>query len=167
MNRFRVLKDFPQGESAKQNIITAIYDQIEARERSDMDRVRNVIGLVTSKSCLNRELARHFGDQDSIPTEGCSHCNFCLTKKPIEFLQSDRQQRKGRIDEGKINAILSATKVRDDARFLARVAFGISSPRVTAEKLGKHAVFGSMDDCNFEVRTALHVEPGKNLGTSF
>lgn len=152
VNRFRVLKEFPQGESAKHDIVTTIYDQIEAREQSDMDRVKGVIELITSKSCLNRALARHFGDQDSIPKEGCGHCNFCLTKQPINFIRGDKQQRKGCIDEEKIEAILSATKVRDDARFLARVAFGISSPRVTAEKLGKHAVFGSMDDCNFMVR---------------
>jgi len=155
VNRFRVLKEFPQGDSAKHDIITAIHDQIEARERSDMDRVRGVIELITSKSCLNRELARHFGDQDSITKDGCGHCNFCLTKKPISFVQGDKQHRNGRLDEEKIKAILSATKVRDDARFLARVAFGLSSPRVTAEKLGKHAVFGSMDDCNFEVRATL------------
>lgn len=163
VNRFRVLKEFPQGESAKHDMITAMYNQIEARERSDMDRVRGVIELITSQSCLNRELARHFGDQDSIPKEGCGHCNYCLTKKPISLIQGDKQQRNGRIDEEKIKAILSATKVRDDARFLARVAFGISSPRVTAEKLGKHAVFGSMDDCNFEVRAALSAPLGCNF----
>lgn len=151
INRFRVLKDFPQGEARKNDIITAIYEQIEARERSDMDRVRGVIDLITAKSCLNRELARHFGDHDSIPEDGCEHCNFCLTKTPVKFLESDKQKRNGRIDEAKIKAILAATSVRDDARFLARIAFGISSPRVTAEKLGKHKVFGSMEDCNFEV----------------
>ncbi len=152
VNRFRILKEFPQGGSAKHDMITAVYEQIEARERSDMARVRSVIGLITSKSCLNLELARHFGDQDSIPGNGCGHCNFCVTKKPISLIQGDKKLRNGRMDEGKIKAILSATKVRDDARFLARIAFGISSPRVTAEKLGKHAVFGSMDDCNFEVQ---------------
>ena len=36
--------------------------------------------------------------------------------------------------------------------YLARVAFGISSPRVTSEKLSKNAVHGSMDKCDFEVR---------------
>lgn len=154
VNRFRILKDFPQGEAAKYDIIRAIYAQIEAREKSDMDRVRGVIDLITSSSCLARGLAKHFGDEESIPGGGCGHCSFCITKTPIKYIRGDKEQRKGRIDEAKIKEVLSATKVRDDARFLARVAFGISSPRVTAEKLGKHPVFGSMDDCNFEVCAA-------------
>ena len=151
VNRFRILKSFPQGEKAKQTVISIIYAQIEAREKSDMDRVQGVIDLITSNSCLTRGLAKHFGDESSIPEKGCGHCSFCLTHKQVKFIPGDKQLRKGRIDEKKIKAILSATKVRDDARFLARVAFGISSPRVTAEKLGRHTVFGSMDDCNFEV----------------
>ena len=151
VNRFRVLKDFPQGEEAKSQIITSIYAQIEAREKSDMERVQRVIDLVTTQGCLSRELARHFADDGTVPQGGCRHCNFCLTKTPVQFIQAHNQSRKGRIDEAKLKAILAATNVRDDPRFLARVAFGISSPRVTAEKLGKHAVFGCMDDCDFEV----------------
>ena len=166
VNRFRILKDFAQGEDAKNQIITSIYAQIEAREKSDMERVQRVIDLVTTRGCLSRELARHFADDETVPKQGCGHCNFCLTKKPVKFLQARNLSRKGRIDKRKIEAILAATTVRDDARFLARVAFGISSPRVTMEKLGKHGVFGSMDDCDFEVRigkvhlTAAPSRPG-------
>lgn len=58
--------------------------------------------------------------------------------------------KKEKVDQGKIKAVLAATSVRDDARFLARVAFGISSPRVGIERLGKHKVFGSMSGCDFE-----------------
>lgn len=47
------------------------------------------------------------------------------------------------------------TKVRDDPRFLAKVGFGMSSPRVMIEKMGNHAVFGSMDVCSFEVCTVF------------
>ena len=110
-----------------------------------------VIDLITSKSCLARELARHFGDEGSIHASGCGNCSFCTTKTPVIFIGGKKKLKKAPINEGKIRAILSATKVRDDARFLARVAFGISSPRVGIEKLGKHKVFGSMSECDFEV----------------
>ena len=63
VNRFRILKYFPQGDATKNAIITAIYAQIEAREKSDMERIHAVIDLITSKGCLARELARHFGDE--------------------------------------------------------------------------------------------------------
>ena len=151
INRFRVLKKFPHGESAKSEMITAIYAQIEAREKSDMDRVRAVIDLITANSCTSRGLAKHFGDEASTKPEGCGHCGFCLTGSSAMLIQEDKQQRNHPIDEEKIKRILSATKVRDDTRFLARVAFGISGPRVTAEKLAKDPVFGCMDGCNFEV----------------
>lgn len=152
VNRFRILRSFPQGEEAKNQLVTSIYAHIEAREESDMVRVRQVIDLVTHPGCSSRELAKHFGDEDTVPTDGCRRCNFCLSNTPVKFLQGrDNLSRKGRIDEKKIKAILAATDVRDDARFLARVAFGISSPRVTTERLGKHGVFGSMDECDFEV----------------
>lgn len=152
INRFKMIEKFPQGEAAKKAIIQAIYAQFEERERSDMERVQRVIKFVTTDGCLNRELASHFGDQDSIPGSGCGTCSFCTTRKPVQYSPTGTQQQKECIDESKITAILRATKVRDDARFLARIAFGVSSPRMTAEQLGKHAVFGSMANCDFEVR---------------
>ena len=158
INRFRILKDFPQGEDAKQEIIDSIYEQISTREESDMARVHAVIDLLTSNGCLARELARHFGDEDSVPEPGCGICSFCQTKTPIKFLGSDKARQSDPIDESKIKAIFSATTARDDARFLARIALGISSPRVTTEKLGKHAVFGSMAGCKFQVRSQYFLE---------
>ena len=55
------------------------------------------------------------------------------------------------IHEGKIKAVLAATGVRDDARFLARVAFGIKNPRVATEDTRKSKVFRSMSSCDFEI----------------
>ena len=156
VSRFRVLRDLPRGEEAKARLVASVYEQIEAREKSDMRRVSRVIDLVTHPGCLSRRLAAHFADEGTVPEGGCRHCNFCLSDAPVAFLRPDdmARGRKGRVEEGKVRA-----GVRDDARFLARVAFGISSPRVTAEKLGKHAVFGSMDECDFEVSRADVLSP--------
>ena len=151
--RFRIVQKFPQDEQAKTKLIGDIYAQMEAREKEDMARVDAVIDFVTSNKCLSREMASHFGDEKSVPENGCGHCQKCLGKPRIHF--RGVRDCKGRVDAKKTQAILSATSVRDDARFLARVAFGISSPRVTSEKLGKHPVFGSMNDCDFEVCFAV------------
>ncbi|KAI4251804.1 MAG: hypothetical protein LQ352_004650 [Teloschistes flavicans] len=150
INRFRVLKDFPQGNMEKEHLASALHTYFETSEKDGMARICNVVDLITARACLSRGLARHFGDEKTVPTTGCGHCSFCITRKPVSFDREQNRSRFGRIDEKKFNAILAATKVRDDPRFLARVAFGISSPRVTMEKLGKLAVFGSMDDCDFE-----------------
>ena len=43
-----------------------------------------------------------------------------------------------------IRGVLDACPDRDDPLFLARIAFGISSPRITMSKLSKNHVFGSL-----------------------
>lgn len=151
VNRFRILKDFPKDEKAKDSIISTLYEHIKARESDDMVRVQQVIDLITASSCISRGLALHFGDEECVPEAGCGHCSYCESKTSVPFSRDKTQKRTGRIDYTKFQAILAATSIHDDPRFLARVAFGIGSPRVTAEKLGKHAVFGSMEDCDFEV----------------
>ena len=86
-----------------------------------MAKVHSVIELLTAKACLSRGLAKHFDDEDSMPKEGCGRFSFCLSGKSIPLHQTDTHSRKGRIDKTKSGAILAATKVRNDARFLARV----------------------------------------------
>lgn len=146
VNRFTVLKAFPTSVDEREQIYTECHDRFEVREKEDMERVQGVINFVTFKGCLARELARHFGDESSIPNQGCRNCEFCINE-PVKFI---RNASKAKVDQRKIDAVLAATTIRDDARFLARVAFGLSSPRVTKEKLAKHEVFGSMKDCEFE-----------------
>lgn len=53
-----------------------------------------------------------------------------------------------------IQKVLEAINVRDDPRFLARVAYGIRSPRVTALKLDKSPVFRSLAHHDFEALLA-------------
>lgn len=52
------------------------------------------------------------------------------------------------------DAVLTACSARDDPRFLARIAFGIVSPRVMPMRLGRDPVFGSMNVCDFMVSRA-------------
>ena len=167
INRFRVLEEFPRGEEEKSRIIENIYAQIEAREQSDIDRMHAVIALITSKNCLARELARHFGDEASLPPSGCGNCTFCSTKTAVIFLGAKKKLKKEPINEGKIKAVLAATGVRDDARFLARVAFGMMSPRVGSERLGKSGVFGSMSGCDFEVSFSWVIKKCGGCGDTY
>ena len=151
INRFRLLKKLPEDEKTKRQMMSELHQYFDTSEKDAMTRVSNVIDLVTARNCLSRGLAKHFGDDASIPGNGCGHCSFCITGSPVSFDRTKKSSRKGRISKRKIQVVLAATNVRDDPRFLARVAFGIYSPRVGVERLGKHAVFGSMDECDFEV----------------
>ena len=165
INCFKVLQEFPKDDRVQNTVAGIVLQQFEEKEAHDMMRVGSVIDFVTTKGCLARELAKHFGDEDSVPITGCTTCNYCVTKKAVEYLPGDAKSEASNIDEKKIQAILAATSTRDDARFLARVAYGITSPRITAEKLSKNNVFGCMAKCNFEV--SLHFIQSNALWQDF
>jgi hypothetical protein len=48
-----------------------------------------------------------------------------------------------------VKKVLDKIPIRDDPSFLAKLAFGIKSPRITAMKVDKVAVFESMNVCDF------------------
>lgn len=121
------------------------YEDLVVREQQDLARMKTVIDLITGKACFSRTLAAHFGDSLPDGKQECGHCSWCEQNVTVP-----RVSRPGKAwDPTAFNKILQAVAARDDPRFLARVAFGISSPRVTTEKLGKHPVFGSMENHDF------------------
>ncbi|CUS14737.1 unnamed protein product [Tuber aestivum] len=149
LQRYRMLKPFPRDETDIQELIDKAYEQMEHRELEDLSRSKNVIKLMTSPGCIALGLAKHFGDEGSVGEEGCGKCQFCTTGKPL--VMSDPIIKKNPVDPDRVTAILRACRVRDDPRLLAKVAFGISSPRITKERCGNGShIFGSMADCDFD-----------------
>ena len=146
-HRYRMIKSFPRSREGIERLGHAAYEQVKEREEDDLRRCRQVIELITGPKCFSLALAAHFGDEAPV----CRKCQFCLTGKSVDFTI-----KKAPVDSRHVRAILAACKARDDPRLLARIAFGISSPRVTREKCGiKNPVFGSMGDCDFDVRSTV------------
>ena len=92
-------------------------------------------------------MAEHFGDGLPDGNAECGHCSWCVTKKPVKVIKPEPKP----FDDAVFQKVLKAVPERDDARFLARVAFGIGSPRVTAAKLSGTTVFGSMEAYDFRI----------------
>ena len=117
------------------------------REQQDLQRTKDVIALVTARSCISRGLAKYFGDNsEGLPSE-CGHCSWCETHTPVvvsprEIVSEERAA---------IGRVLDAVPERDDPRFLARIAFGIKSPRITALKYANQTFFGSLQQHDFPV----------------
>lgn len=151
INVFKLVKQPPKASADVEKITTSIYDIMAKREQEALVRTEQILGLITGKECFTRALAQHFGDDLPDGQNECEHCTWCLTHKSVE------QQIPPPVafNWPAFKAVLSKVPDRDDARFLARVAFGIASPRSTAMKLGKDPVFGSMEDHNFMVRKLL------------
>ncbi|KAG0636916.1 P-loop containing nucleoside triphosphate hydrolase protein [Tuber brumale] len=147
--RYRMLKPFPKDEADIQALIDKAYEQMEQREMDDLRRSKSVIELMTSPGCIALGLATHFGDKGSVDEKGCGKCQFCADRKPLTMSKS--MIKKPPVDLDRLAEVLGACRVRDDPRLLAKVAFGISSPRIFMEKCGdKNPIFGSMADCDFD-----------------
>ncbi|RAL66313.1 hypothetical protein DID88_005983 [Monilinia fructigena] len=77
----------------------------------------------------------------------CGHCQWCLTHEPLRFETPPPIP----FDQLAFDGILNMVSARDDPRLLAKLAFGISSPRITQMRLGRSPVFGSMENHEFIV----------------
>ncbi len=147
VNIYRVLRDLPSTGEEKARIIDELYAELELREQQDLNRGQEVMDLINGSKCFSRTLAQHFGDGLPGGDTECGHCSWCETHKPVKVITPQPWP----FDENVFQSVLRAVPDRDDARYLARVAFGIGSPRVTAAKLSSNAVFGSMEQYDFRV----------------
>lgn len=147
LNVYKITAPLPTTPAAIEAIAQGLYKTMQNRETEALHRTDEMLALVTGKKCFSAALANHFGDVLPNLKEECGHCQWCNTKQQVI------QQVPPVVSFNKqaFDAVLGAVDVRDDPRFLARIAFGISSPRVTALKVGKSPVFGSMEDHSFMV----------------
>ncbi|KIJ68526.1 hypothetical protein HYDPIDRAFT_24796 [Hydnomerulius pinastri MD-312] len=149
--RYKVLNPLPNVVNEIQNLANLMYERMLGREEESVVKLRQVIEFTTNDDCLAHGLASHFGDEDAVPGGLCGTCTFCTTGDAVTF----DPQAEAKPDPNKIKAILAACHERDDPRLLARMAFGITSPRLTANKWSTyHPLFGSMVDSDFNALVA-------------
>ncbi|KAI1112270.1 ATP-dependent DNA helicase recQ [Nemania sp. NC0429] len=146
VNRYKILKKLPSTPKEVEKITNKLHPEMEHRETDAMKRFEAVCDFLTDKECFARALTTYFGMGLPDGKTKCGHCTYCLTGKPVVLPPKPLRP----VDRIGIRQVLAACDVRDDPRFLARVAFGIKSPRVTQLKLDKKAVFGSLEDHDFE-----------------
>ncbi|KAK4223787.1 P-loop containing nucleoside triphosphate hydrolase protein [Podospora fimiseda] len=148
VERYVILKKIPgpEDDAFINKIANEIYESFLEQEKIALTENRQVIDLITGDGCYSLALAKHLGSHLPDGKTKCGHCNYCLTGIPVE--EPPRKLKETTPES--IKEVLEATEIRDDPRFLARVAFGLVTPRIAAEYLAKHRVFGSMKDHNFE-----------------
>lgn len=147
LNVYKIVNPLPTKPEAIEKLVSSLYATLEQREQEALNRTEEMLQLITGQACFSRALAQHFGDDLPPGMEECGQCTWCLTYKPVV------QQLLPPVEfnTAAFETILSQIPHRDDPRLLARIAFGISSPQVTAMKMSKSSLFGSMDDHNFMV----------------
>ena len=152
LNVYRVTQKLPSTPAELEHLVKELYSHMEAREQEALNRTEQVLGLITGKSCFSKALAAHFGDELPAGKTECGHCTWCLTHTPVPLQTLPSVD----FDTAAFKRILKRVPARDDARLLARIAFGITSPRVVAMKLKDDPVFGSMNEHDFMVRVPHH-----------
>jgi hypothetical protein len=153
LNVYKVYKPVPTKPEERQKIADAIFEVMEKREQEALTRTDQMLQLITDDKCFSRSLAQHFGDDLPHGKLECGHCSWCMTHKRVE--QAPHPEVK--LNTAAYKAILAKVPDRDDPRLLAKIAFGIASPRITALKLSKDPLFGSMADHTFKVFPDLYL----------
>ena len=144
---YKITRALPKTADEIEKLADAIFSNLVLREQEDLKRTEQMLGLIYKSACFSKSLARHFGDDLPGKKSECGHCTWCLSHKAIVREVPPRVE----FNYSAFKGILAQVSDRDDPRLLARIAFGISSPRVTKLKLSKHPVFGSMSDHDFMV----------------
>lgn len=145
--KFRVLKKLPSTAKDLEELVLSMYQDLEQKEKEALLRTREVVDLITAKRCYASSLTKHFGMELPDRKERCGHCTFCETGKEVELPTKESRP----LDRDGIRLVLDKCAARDDPRFLARVAFGIRSPRVTQLKMHLSPAWESMVDQDFDV----------------
>jgi ATP-dependent DNA helicase RecQ len=138
----------------------ALIERFDARERNDVNRVHQVVGLAEHFGCLVRHLLHHLGEELE---RNCGHCCNCLGTSN-GAIRVRRDKKAPNLDRPKIADLRrrypdALASPRQIARFLC----GLNSPMLTQTKLHKHPDFGGL--AGFPFPTVLKaadrfVQPG-------
>ena len=145
--RFRRLTD----DADPAALAAELAARFRRRETAEVARIAQVVDLIEHDGCQTNRLVGHFGERRAKP---CGHCTFCetgtaqrLPGEPRAAMALDRVAFEA-VCEGHPYALGTP---RQRARFLS----GLTSPAVTAAKLGKHPLFGSLAGYPFPELLAL------------
>ncbi|TDZ38112.1 ATP-dependent DNA helicase RecQ [Colletotrichum trifolii] len=170
---FRLTKSLPKNQKDIDAIINHIDNEISKKEKQDLQRAQDLVDLLTGTTCLTRALAAYFADQTHASSKECGHCTWCETHQQVQLpefqpkpldksilsevysvskrvCQEQATKARSGVDAAAAKQALANSTAKDDPRFLACVAFGIRTPRISCLGLYKdRKVFETMSDCDF------------------
>jgi ATP-dependent DNA helicase RecQ len=119
-----------------------------AREAQETLRLQQVLALLTHDGCQVHQLVRHFGEE----RPGlCGHCSWCQTRKAQGLPGSPlRAPLPAGLDVSKLEDLRGKhPKALAEPRQIARFLCGLSSPAISAAKLGRNELFGALEERRF------------------
>lgn len=143
-NIYRLERPLPNTPAEINDIVQKLDKSMEKTEKQNLARTKALLDLITARRCFSNNMAAYFGDSERV-AENCGHCTWCETGVQVVLPNEPPQPP----DPVKVKKVLDKVPVRDDPRFLAKLAFGIKSPRMSALKVFSSGVFESMNVCDF------------------
>ena len=133
---------------SEDDLVERLLERFARRERSETERIQNVLSLVTHDGCQVRALVGYFGETRAEP---CGHCSHCLNGRLSSSPSPSRGRRSRQIVEAAALSDLRSSNPDSlgTARQVARFLAGITSPATTRAKLTRHALFGTLTEWRF------------------
>ena len=125
-----------------------LAERFTRRETAEIKRLGMVLKLVTRDGCQTNALVGYFGEKR---TEPCGHCTFCLTGRPAAFPPTPKPPApEDLLDLPAWQALrVSHPEALSDPRQQTRFLCGLPSPAISRARLGRHALFGSLETLRF------------------
>jgi ATP-dependent DNA helicase RecQ len=142
--RFTRIAARPDAEA----LVAELCERFARREEAETARVRAVVDLASRNGCITNGLLAHFGEEREAP---CGHCTFCETGKAVVFPAPPPPGPVGvGVNAAEVRAVRDAHRdalgePRQHARFLC----GLTSPAISRARLGRHPLFGALEDRRF------------------
>ena len=135
------------GSTSVDALVSPLAERFARHEAREVARVQQVLALIESPTCQINALVSHFGQQRDAP---CGHCTVCLDG-PVRLPEPAPRPPVGRlVDRNEVAGLAEAhPQALGESRQLARFLCGLSSPAMTAARLGRHALFGALESHRF------------------
>jgi ATP-dependent DNA helicase RecQ len=128
-------------------LVAELAERFARHEAREVARVQQVLALVESPTCQVNALTAYFGERRQAP---CGHCTVCLDG-PVRLPRPSGQPPISRVvDAAELDALARQNAAAlGEARQQARFLCGLSSPGLSAARLGRHALFGALEQHPF------------------
>ena len=139
---------FAERPPSVQDLIADLTDRFHRREQREVQRVAQVLNLVTLDACQTNGLVGYFGEVRNAP---CGHCTWCGSKKP-QLLQAPLSlpPLPAELDVSAFRSLRrSHPEALGEPRQAARFLCGLNSPALTKAKLTRNSLFSLFEDRRF------------------
>lgn len=137
-----------------QTLANQLHQYVEEKQSAEVARIATMIRFFQLDRCLNNNLARYFGDQNS--PEHCGHCSVCRGKVLIFSQQSDigsdvewQNNLSGYVQEFAQHVASKSPATQVTAVLITRFLTGLTQPIFTKIKARQLSGFGVYEERSY------------------